>query len=89
MRSDGRQPNEIRPITIEPDFFLESVDTEDKKLVSYDEREIDYDLLVTIPLNMGADVIARSGLGNEMNYAAQKFARTVIGSNNIDSCNRT
>ncbi len=26
---------------------------------------------------------------NEMNYAAQKFARTVIGTNNIDSCNRT
>ena len=26
---------------------------------------------------------------NEVNYAAQKFARTVIGSNNIDSCNRT
>jgi predicted molibdopterin-dependent oxidoreductase YjgC len=24
-----------------------------------------------------------------MNYLAQKFARTVIGSNNIDSCNRT
>jgi formate dehydrogenase (hydrogenase) len=26
---------------------------------------------------------------NEMNYLAQKFARTVVGSNNIDSCNRT
>lgn len=26
---------------------------------------------------------------NEMNYAAQKFARCVMGSNNIDSCNRT
>ena len=26
---------------------------------------------------------------NEMNYAAQKFARAIIGSNNIDSCNRT
>lgn len=26
---------------------------------------------------------------NEMNFLAQKFARTVIGSNNIDSCNRT
>ena len=26
---------------------------------------------------------------NELNYALQKFARTVIGSNNIDSCNRT
>ena len=26
---------------------------------------------------------------NEVNYMAQKFARAVIGSNNIDSCNRT
>lgn len=26
---------------------------------------------------------------NELNYAAQKFARTVLGTNNIDSCNRT
>jgi predicted molibdopterin-dependent oxidoreductase YjgC len=26
---------------------------------------------------------------NEMNFVAQKFARVVIGSNNIDSCNRT
>ncbi len=26
---------------------------------------------------------------NEMNYAAQRFVRTAIGTNNIDSCNRT
>ena len=26
---------------------------------------------------------------NEMNYVAGKFARSVIGSNNVDSCNRT
>jgi formate dehydrogenase major subunit len=26
---------------------------------------------------------------NELNYAAQKFVRTVMGTNNIDSCNRT
>ena len=26
---------------------------------------------------------------NEMNYLAQKFARQVMGTNNIDSCNRT
>ncbi len=26
---------------------------------------------------------------NEVNYLAQKFARMVMGSNNIDSCNRT
>ncbi len=26
---------------------------------------------------------------NEMNFVAQKFARTVLHTNNIDSCNRT
>jgi formate dehydrogenase major subunit len=26
---------------------------------------------------------------NEMNYLAQKFTRVVMGTNNIDSCNRT
>ncbi len=26
---------------------------------------------------------------NEVNFAAQKFARSVLGTNNIDSCNRT
>jgi len=26
---------------------------------------------------------------NEMNFVAQKFARVAVGSNNIDSCNRT
>jgi len=30
-----------------------------------------------------------SKASNEMNYAAQKFARAVMRSNNIDSCNRT
>ena len=26
---------------------------------------------------------------NEVNYAVQRFARSVVGLNNIDSCNRT
>jgi formate dehydrogenase major subunit len=26
---------------------------------------------------------------NEMNFVAQKFARAALGTNNIDSCNRT
>ena len=26
---------------------------------------------------------------NEMNYAAQRFVRQAMGTNNIDSCNRT
>lgn len=30
-----------------------------------------------------------SKASNEMNFLAQKFARSVMGSSNIDSCNRT
>jgi formate dehydrogenase (hydrogenase) len=26
---------------------------------------------------------------NELNYIAQKFVRSIMGTNNIDSCNRT
>jgi sulfide:quinone oxidoreductase len=59
---------EMRSVHLEPDFMIESVDAEAKKLVSYDEREIPFDLLVTIPINMGADYIERSGLGDDLNY---------------------
>ena len=34
-------------------------------------------------------VFSCSKASNEMNYAAQKFTRQAMGSNNIDSCNRT
>ncbi len=59
---------EERKIGVETDFYVEQVDPETKTLISYDEREIPFDLLVTVPLNMGADFVARSGLGNELNY---------------------
>jgi sulfide:quinone oxidoreductase len=57
-----------RGIALEPDFMVESVDSERKVLISFDEREIPYDLLVTVPLNMGADFIGRSDLGDDLNY---------------------
>lgn len=57
-----------RGIVVETDFMIESVDAERRMIVSYDEREIGYDLLVTVPLNMGADFVGRSGLGDELNY---------------------
>ena len=57
-----------RKITLEPDFVIERIDAVTKTMVSMDEREIPFDLLVTIPVNMGADFIARSGLGDELNY---------------------
>ena len=59
---------EDRKITIEPDFMIDQVDGEAQKIVSMDEREVPFDLLVTIPLNMGADFIGRSGLGDDLNY---------------------
>jgi sulfide:quinone oxidoreductase len=59
---------EDRGIDIESDFMVESIDPEEKKLISYDEREIPYDLLVTVPLNMGADFVEESGLGDELNF---------------------
>jgi sulfide:quinone oxidoreductase len=59
---------ESRDIALEPDFYIERVDNETKTIVSYDERSVPFDLLVTVPLNMGADFVARSGMGNELNY---------------------
>jgi sulfide:quinone oxidoreductase len=57
-----------RKVHVETDFMVERIDDERKMLVSYDEREVPFDLLVTVPLNMGADFVARSGLGDELNY---------------------
>lgn len=57
-----------RKIDLEADFYIESVDNDAKTIVSYDERVIPFDLLVTVPVNKGADFIGRSGLGNELNY---------------------
>ncbi|MBO9344624.1 MAG: NAD(P)/FAD-dependent oxidoreductase [Chloroflexi bacterium] len=59
-----------KEIQVVPDFMVERVDPDAKKLISYDEQEVAYDLLVSVPLNMGAEVIARSGLGDSLNYVA-------------------
>ncbi|HWJ82160.1 MAG TPA: FAD/NAD(P)-binding oxidoreductase [Nocardioides sp.] len=59
---------EERKVEVVTDFMVESIDPDRKVLVSYDEREVPFDLLVTVPLNMGADYVARSGLGDELNY---------------------
>jgi sulfide:quinone oxidoreductase len=56
-----------RKVAVETDFLVEHIDPEAKTLVSYDEREIAFDLLVTVPLNMGAAFVDRSGLGDELN----------------------
>lgn len=57
-----------RKVAQETDFVTERVDPQARTLVSYDGREVGFDLLVTVPVNMGADYVARSGLGDELNY---------------------
>ena len=57
-----------KKINLVPDFDVELVDEKDNFVQSYDEQKIRYDLLVSIPTNMGDDVIARSGLGDDLNF---------------------
>lgn len=55
-------------IHLTTDFNIGKVDNENKKIVSWDEQAIEFDALVTIPTNMGDDVIKRSGMGDELNF---------------------
>lgn len=55
-------------IHLTPDFAIARVESEARKIVSWDEREVPYDLLVTVPTNMGDESIARSGFGDELNF---------------------
>ena len=59
---------EEKNIQVVPEFLVERVDLDDKKIVSYDEQEVPYDLLVTVPVHMGADFVQRSGMGDETNH---------------------
>lgn len=57
-----------KEIGLVPDFSISEVDSSRQVIRSYDEKEIPYDLLVTIPTNMGADVIGRSGMGDDLKF---------------------
>ncbi len=59
---------EERGIELITDFGAERVDAPARKLVAYDGREVPYDLLVTVPTNMGSEMIERSGLGDELRF---------------------
>ena len=59
---------EERGIHIVPNFAISEVDCGENKIRSYDGQEVEYDLLVTIPTNMGSDVIERSDMGDELGF---------------------
>ena len=55
-------------IHIEADFAIEQVDNENKTIIDYGGRVIPFDLLVTVPTNKGDEVIAASGMGDDLNF---------------------
>jgi sulfide:quinone oxidoreductase len=59
---------EDRGIKLETEYSIMEVDNAKQVIRSYDEREIPYDLFITIPTNMGAEVIGASGMGDELNF---------------------
>jgi sulfide:quinone oxidoreductase len=59
---------EDRGIKLETEYSIMEVDNAKQVIRSYDEREIPYDLFITIPTNMGTEVIGASGMGDELNF---------------------
>jgi sulfide:quinone oxidoreductase len=55
-------------IRLTTEYSIARVDNESRTIVSWDENIIPFDVLVTIPTNMGDDAIARSGMGDELNF---------------------
>jgi sulfide:quinone oxidoreductase len=59
---------EEKHIVVETEFSAAEVDWSRRVVRSYDEREVPYDLLVSVPTHMGAPFIEASGLGNELGF---------------------
>ncbi len=57
-----------RGIAVDTLFTVAEVDAASHTLVSFDDRRIPYDLLVTVPVHRGAAFIDASGLGNELGF---------------------
>ncbi len=55
-------------IEVVTDFYIERIDNDTQTIHSFDGREVKFDVLSFVPVNMGADYIAKSGLGDDLNY---------------------
>lgn len=84
MRTDRRQPRLTTPLVrhdgeLRPTSWEEALDFAASGLGTIRDRD-------------GGEALGLfscSKATNETNFFAQKFARSVLGTNNIDSCNRT
>ena len=59
---------EEKNINVVPDFYIEKIDNEKQSIVSYDEMEVPFDVLTIVPVNMGSEMIERSGLAGDLNF---------------------
>jgi sulfide:quinone oxidoreductase len=60
---------EEKGVAVLTEFNTGEVDAEGRRLLSYDDREVQFDLAVVIPLHAGAAYVGRSdGLGDELNF---------------------
>ncbi|MFN8610610.1 MAG: FAD-dependent oxidoreductase [Vulcanimicrobiota bacterium] len=59
---------ESKNIKVETNFVVSRVDGQTKTLHGFGEREIAYDLLVSVPVHAGSEWIARSGLADELGF---------------------
>ena len=59
---------EQKGIHVETEFNTGEVDADGRKLRSFDDREVPYDLLVSVPIHSGASFVEASGLGNELGF---------------------
>lgn len=57
-----------KKINLVTDFYVEKVLPEENKLHCYDGREVDYDLLVTIPVNVGAAFLRNLDITNDLGF---------------------
>ena len=59
---------EKKGIQLTTEFDIARVDNEKKAIVSWPEEEVPYDVLISIPTNMGDECIKRSDIGDELNF---------------------
>jgi sulfide:quinone oxidoreductase len=59
---------EEKNIKVTPNYQIAQVDVANKVIKSFGDQVVDYDLLVAIPPNFGAQIIIDSGMGDPMGY---------------------
>ncbi|MEW6220254.1 MAG: FAD/NAD(P)-binding oxidoreductase [Thermodesulfobacteriota bacterium] len=71
-------------IKITPNFNIGSVDAEKKVISSYTGAEVEYDMLVAIPPNMGSQALNDSGITDPMGYVpVDKHTLQPAGKDNV------